>query len=158
MPTFDTLSLGPNPGTAERKGPLVTHAVPRARHRALPEPVSTVRPDTGETLRIVLARLDDMKAEDIVTIDLTGKTSIADIMVVATGRSNRHVGSIADEIVEGLHKAGLRDIRVEGMPNCDWVLIDAGDVIVHVFRPEVRAFYDIEKMWAGSGARRQKPD
>jgi ribosome-associated protein len=108
-----------------------------------------MRPDAAETLRVVLDSLDDMKAEDIVTIDLTGKTSIADTMVVASGRSNRHVGSIADEIVEQLKKAGARDLRVEGQPHCDWVLIDAGDVIVHVFRPEVRAFYNLEKMWAG---------
>jgi ribosome-associated protein len=90
-----------------------------------------------------------MKAEDIVTIDLTGKSSIADFMVVATGRSNRHVGSVADDVVEHLKNAGLTNIRVEGQPHCDWVLVDAGDVIVHVFRPEVREFYAIEKMWAG---------
>jgi ribosome-associated protein len=107
-----------------------------------------VRPDAEEILRIVLARLDDMKAEDTVTIDLTGKTSIADAMVVTSGRSNRHVGSVADNVVKDLELAGLRGVRVEGLPHCDWVLIDAGDVIVHVFRPEVRAFYNIEKMWA----------
>jgi ribosome-associated protein len=97
---------------------------------------------------LVLARIDDMKAEDTVTIDLTGKSSIADVMVVTSGRSNRQVGAIADHLVKDLHKAGLGDVRVEGMPHCDWVLIDAGDVIVHVFRPEVRAFYQLEKMWA----------
>jgi ribosome-associated protein len=96
-----------------------------------------------------------MKAEDIVTIDLSGKTSIADIMVVASGRSNRHVGAVADDVVEHLAKAGLKDTRVEGMPHCDWVLIDAGDVIVHVFRPEVRDFYNLEKMWAGSHPRQR---
>jgi len=90
-----------------------------------------------------------MKAEDTVTIDLTGKSSIADAMVVATGRSQRHVGSIADNVIKDLQKAGLRGIKVEGMRQADWVLIDAGDVIVHVFRPEVRAFYNLEKMWAG---------
>ena len=99
-------------------------------------------------MQIVLSRLDDMKAEDIVTIDLNGKTSIADFMVVASGRSNRHVGSVADNVVSELKKSGLKDIRVEGQPHCDWVLIDAGDVIVHVFRPEVRDFYSLEKMWA----------
>ena len=109
-----------------------------------------------ETLRLVLARLDDMKAEDTVTIDLTGKTSIADAMVVTSGRSNRHVGAVADRVLEGLKKAGVTDVRVEGMPHCDWVLIDAGDVIVHVFRPEVRAFYNLEKMWAGARARRSR--
>ena len=89
-----------------------------------------------------------MKAEDTVTIDLTGKSTIADFMVVTSGRSNRQVGAVANRVVEELHKAGIRDVRVEGMPHCDWVLIDAGDVIVHVFRPEVRAFYQLEKMWA----------
>lgn len=137
----------------ERKGPLTTHASPRARPSA-PRPVSRV-PDTGETLSTVLARLEEMKAEDIVTIDLTGKTSIADRMVVASGRSNRHVGSVADNVVEELKKSGLAGIRVEGQPHCDWVLIDAGDVIVHIFRPEVRAFYNLEKMWAGGRAGRK---
>ena len=89
-----------------------------------------------------------MKAEDTVTIDLTGKTSIADFMVVTSGRSSRQVGAIADRVVEDLRRAGVPDVRVEGMPHCDWVLIDAGDVIVHVFRPEVRAFYNLEGMWA----------
>ena len=114
-----------------------------------------MRPDARETLRLVLARIDDMKAEDTVTIDLTGKTTIADAMVVTCGRSHRQVGAIADRLLEDLSKAGL-PVRVEGMPNCDWVLIDAGDVIVHVFRPEVRAFYGIEKIWApGRPLRRQ---
>ena len=89
-----------------------------------------------------------MKAEDTVTIDLSGKTSIADSMVVTCGRSQRHVGSIADRVLRDLAGAGVPDAKVEGMPHCDWVLIDAGDVIVHVFRPEVRAFYNLEKMWA----------
>jgi ribosome-associated protein len=126
----------------ERKGPLPTPAVSRAGAHSAAEPISKVRPDTEEILRVVLARLDDMKAEDTVTIDLTGKSTIADAMVVTSGRSNRHVGSVADRVL---------DARVEGMPHCDWVLIDAGDVIVHVFRPEVRAFYNLEKMWASAG-------
>jgi ribosome-associated protein len=95
-----------------------------------------------------------MKAEDTLTLDLRRKSSIADYMVVTSGRSNRHVGSVADRVVEDLHKAGL-SARVEGMPHCDWVLIDAGDVIVHVFRPEARAFYNLEKMWAGRAAIRR---
>jgi ribosome-associated protein len=89
-----------------------------------------------------------MKAEDILTIDLTGKTSIADAMVVATGRSNRHVASIAEHVVKDIEKAGVPRVRVEGLRQGDWVLIDAGDVIVHVFRPEVRAHYNLEKMWS----------
>lgn len=97
---------------------------------------------------MILATLDDAKAEDTITIDLHGKTSIGDYMVVTCGRSNRHVGAVADRVLEDLEQAGVPDLRVEGMPHCDWVLIDAGDVIVHVFRPEVRAFYNLEKMWA----------
>ena len=88
-----------------------------------------------------------MKAEDTTSIDLRDKTTIADTMVVTSGRSNRHVGAVADRVLEDLRKAGVRNLRVEGMPHCDWVLIDAGDVLVHVFRPEVREFYNLEKMW-----------
>ena len=105
------------------------------------------RPQAKETYRIVLAQLDDMKAEDITTIDLSGKSSIGDYMVVASGRSQRHVGAVADKVVESVEDAGVQRVRVEGFKQGDWVLIDAGDVIVHVFRPEVRAFYDLEKMW-----------
>jgi len=94
-----------------------------------------------------------MKAEDPTTIDLTGKSSIGDYMVVASGRSQRHVGAVADTVVEKIEAAGVRNVRVEGMRQCDWVLIDAGDVIVHVFRPDVRAFYNLEKMWGGRGGR-----
>jgi ribosome-associated protein len=113
-----------------------------------------MRADAEEILHLVLTRLDDMKAEDILTIDLRDKSSIGDYMVVSSGRSQRHVGSVADRVVEDLHKAGI-PAHVEGVPHCDWVLIDAGDVIVHVFRPEVRAFYNLEKMWlAGGSARR----
>lgn len=113
----------------------------------MPEPVSR-RPSAKETLRIVLARLDDMKAEDNVTIDLTGKSTIGDFMVVTAGRSNVHVAAIADNLVKDLKTAGVIGIRVEGLRQGDWVLIDAGDVIVHVFRPEVRNFYSLEKMWS----------
>src|SRR5712675_2952054 len=127
-------------------------ALSRAGARRAAEPISMMRPDAEEILRLVLARLDDMKAEDTITIDLTGKSSIADSMVVTSGRSHRHVGAVADHVLKDLTKAGVPGVRVEGMPHCDWVLIDAGDVIVHVFRPEVRAFYNLEKMWAGGGA------
>jgi ribosome-associated protein len=108
-----------------------------------------------EILQIILARLDDQKATDTIRIDLTGKTTIADYMVVTCGRSHRHVGAIADNVVEALAKRGISRVRVEGLPHCDWVLIDANDVIVHVFRPEVREFYSLEKMWAR--ARPAKP-
>jgi ribosome-associated protein len=128
-------------------GPLSTPALSRAASR-VPDAVSQVRPDAEETLRVVLASLDDAKAEDTITIDLHGKTSIGDYMVVTCGRSNRHVGAVAEHVREDLKEAGVPGLRVEGVPHCDWVLIDAGDVIVHVFRPEVRAFYNLEKMWA----------
>jgi ribosome-associated protein len=122
--------------------------------RRVPEAVSRMRLDAEGILKLVLARLDDMKAEDILTIDLRNKSSIGDYMVVSSGRSQRHVGSVADRIVEDLHKAGIAT-RVEGVPHCDWVLIDAGDVIVHVFRPDVRAFYNLERMWASGPAARR---
>ncbi len=107
-----------------------------------------MHPGTAETLNLVLAQLEDAKAEDTITIDLTGKSTIGDYMVVTSGRSNRQVGAIADRLLKALSNAGAGRVRVEGMPHCDWVLIDASDIIVHVFRPEVRAFYNIEKMWA----------
>jgi len=100
-----------------------------------------------DVLKTVLESLDDSKAEEIVSIDIAGKSALADYMVVATGRSQRHVGAIADHIARDIEEAGGRVSSIEGTPHCDWVLIDAGDVIVHVFRPEVRTFYNIEKMW-----------
>jgi ribosome-associated protein len=139
-------------GNRKERTPLSPIAAPRARARRLPEPVSK-RPDAQETLRLILARLDDIKAEDTITINLTGKSSIADALVVTSGRSNRHVSAVAHRVLEGLKEAGVPNVRVEGMPHCDWVVIDAGDVIVHVFRPEVRAFYNLEKMWSGGRSR-----
>jgi len=134
----------------ERKGTLPTPAIARPNARRAADPVSQQRPAAEEILHLVLASLDDMKAEDTVAIDLSVKTTIADSMVVTSGRSQRHVGSIADRVLKDLAKAGVPDAKVEGMRHCDWVLIDAGDVIVHVFRPEVRAFYNLEKMWASA--------
>ncbi len=101
-------------------------------------------------LKTVLARLEDMKAEDSVVIDLTGKSSIGDYMVVTSGRSQRHVSAVADHLVQDIEEAGGPRVRVEGMRQGDWVLIDAGDIIVHVFRPEIRTFYNLEKMWSMS--------
>ena len=94
-----------------------------------------------------------MKAEDIVTIDLSGKTSIGDYMVVASGRSQRHVASVAENVVKEVEQSGIPRVRVEGMRQADWVLIDSGDVIVHVFRPEIRSFYNLEKMWTPGQAK-----
>ena len=95
----------------------------------------------------ITAWLDDAKAEDIVTIDLKGKSSMGDYMVIATGKTDRHVGAVADQLSQKLKEDGHSRVRVEGQPQCDWVLIDAGAIIVHVFRPEVREFYNLEKLW-----------
>ena len=102
----------------------------------------------------LLSKLDEDKAQDIVLIDLKGKSPMADTMIVASGRSHRHVGALADHLLRTLKEQGLGRAKVEGLPHCDWVLIDAGDVIVHLFRPEVRMFYNIEKIWAVDSAHR----
>ena len=96
---------------------------------------------------MIVAQLDGDKAEDIVIIDLSGKSDLADAMIIATGRSARHVGALADKVARSLKEAGLGSVSVEGTPACDWVLLDAYDVIVHLFRPEVRSFYNLERMW-----------
>ena len=106
------------------------------------------RADADQILRTVLASLDDSKAEDTVSLDIQGKSALADHMVVTSGRSHRHVSAVADHLLRALKDAGHGAPRVEGLSSADWVLIDTGDVIVHVFRPEVREFYALEKMWA----------
>jgi len=95
----------------------------------------------------VIETLEDDKAEELLVIDLEGKTSIADKMIIASGRSARHVSALADHVTQRLKADGLTRMRVEGLPNADWVLIDTGDIIVHLFRPEVRAFYNLERIW-----------
>lgn len=97
---------------------------------------------------MVLTSLDDDLAQNIVTINLSGKSALADHMVVATGRSKRHVGALADHLLRKLKENGEKNIRTQGQKTGDWVLVDAGDVVVHIFREEVREFYGIEKMWA----------
>ena len=104
--------------------------------------------DSEALLALVLKQLDDDQAQDVVTIDLAGKSSIADHMVIASGRSTRQVASMAQKLAEEVKKNGFGPARLEGLPAADWVLIDAGDVVVHVFRPEVRSFYNLERMWA----------
>jgi len=99
-------------------------------------------------LQSVLASLEDSKAENIVPIDLRGKSVIGDHMVIASGRSHRHVTAVADQLLRALKESGHGNgVKVEGLSGGDWVLIDTGDIIIHVFRPEVREFYNIEKMW-----------
>ncbi|MCV3767499.1 MULTISPECIES: ribosome silencing factor [unclassified Rhizobium] len=102
----------------------------------------------AKALETVLESLEDSKAENISHIDITGKSALGDHMVIVSGRSNRHVTAIADHLIDDIKAAGFGPTRVEGLETGDWVLIDAGDIIVHVFRPEIREFYNIEKMWA----------
>lgn len=97
---------------------------------------------------LILAQLDDDQAQEIVSIPLEGKSSVADFMVIASGRSTRQVAAMAQKLAEKVKQAGHGPARVEGLPTADWVLIDAGDVVVHLFRPEVRSFYNLERMWS----------
>jgi len=122
-------------------------AVKPARKTSTKAAALKAQPDADKTLNMILSRLDDMKAEDTVTIDLRGKSAFTDYMVITTGRANRHVGAIAENVAKGLKGNGIVSPHVEGLPNCDWVLIDSGDVIVHIFRPEVREFYNLERLW-----------
>ncbi len=112
------------------------------------DPSSDDQSRIGPLEDLILKRLDEDKAQDIVFIDLKDKSSVADGLIIASGRSQRHVGALADRLLRTLKDEGHGRARVEGLPSCDWVLIDAGDVIIHLFRPEVRAFYNIEKIWS----------
>ena len=103
---------------------------------------------SSDQLRDLLVRtLDDGKAEEIATIDLAGKSSMADYMIVASGRSSRQVGALAEQLIDKLKSSGYRSPSIEGRGQGDWVLVDAGDVVVHLFRPEIRALFNLEKMW-----------
>ena len=128
--------------------PLSPEPAPRAQET----PVSAESLETQKRITaledLILARLDDDQAQDVVFIDLKGKSAVADGLIVASGRSHRHVGAIADHLLRALKEHGYGKARVEGLPHCDWVLIDTGDVIIHLFRPEVRTFYNIEKIWS----------
>ena len=111
--------------------------------------VSAMTDDKSDALHaLVMQQLDDDQAQDIVSIDLEGKSSMADHMVVASGRSTRQVASMAQKLAEKIKQDGYGPVRLEGLPAADWVVIDAGDVVVHLFRPEVRSFYNIERMWS----------
>ena len=120
----------------------------RKKADIMPSPARiSVDDAVSRAIKTVLASLEDSKAENIVSIDIQGKSSLGDYMVVASGRSHRHVAAVADHLLTALKDAGLGTARVEGLSGADWVLIDSGDIIVHVFRPEVREFYNLEKMW-----------
>ena len=128
----ETLNLTPHPASA----PI--------RSRVLPAKSLTADPLS----QIIVEGLEDAKAEDIVWIDLVGRTTLADRMIIASGRSSVHVGAIADRLVRACRDAGYPSPKIEGMPLCDWVLLDAQSAIVHIFRPDVRRFYNLEKMWS----------
>ena len=114
------------------------------------EPGDASADHNAESIReAVIASLEDDKAEDILVLDLEGKSTIADQMIIASGRSARHVAALAEHVQRKIKDLGGQRARVEGLPNADWVLIDTGDLIVHLFRPEVREFYDLERIWAG---------
>ena len=114
-----------------------------------PAPRDNGADEQAETLhRLVLRSLDDDKALDVVSIPLNGKSNIADYMVIASGRSTRQVAAMAQKLSERIKQELGRNVRTEGLPVADWVLIDADYVIVHIFRPEVRSFYNLERMWA----------
>lgn len=145
---------------------ISTDSLPKARMEGIESLATKVRSVTARKaakpkivarnkepalLSLILKQLEDDKAEDTMPIDVRGRTSIADHMVITSGRSNRHVAAIAEHLIEALAKAGHKP-RFEGLPAADWVLIDAGDIIVHVFRPEVRAFYNLERMWQAHAA------
>ncbi len=123
----------------------VLHALQAAP--ATPDAI-TPRSNAAETLHALIASiLDDNKAEDVIALDTRDKSSVTDVMMIASGRSARHVSAIADYVIKALKEHGAQGVSVEGLPSCDWVLIDAGDVVLHLFRPEVRAYYNLEKMW-----------
>ncbi len=118
------------------------------RRAAIATKKSSPKSTVSKLERVVVHSLDSLKAEDIVTVDLKGKSDMADSMIVATGTSGRHVSSLADKVVQALRAAGYNYIHVEGQDTCDWVLVDAGNVIVHIFRAEIRGYYNLEKMWS----------
>ena len=112
-------------------------------------PAASDKSPTADLLsQIIVNGLEDAKAEEIVSIDLSGRTTLADRMIIASGRSSVHVGAIADRVVRACRDAGYPSPKIEGMPLCDWVLLDAQNAIVHIFRPDVRRFYNLEKMWS----------
>jgi len=138
--------------TEERNLPEAKKRAPRktgeaAADRAVVRQKASTGISAERIAELVLKALDDDKAEDIVSIDIKGKSSVADTLVVASGRSQRHVAALADHLLQKLKEAGATYLKVEGLPHADWVLVDAGDVIIHLFRPEVRTFYNIERIW-----------
>lgn len=137
----------------EQSGPAGASAVSAPLSTMSDTAPLAIAAEPGSIHALVLHQLDEDQAQDVVSIPLAGKSSIADHMVIASGRSTRQVAAMAQKIAERLKKEGHGNARIEGLPAADWVLIDAGDVVVHLFRPEVRTFYNLERMWGfGDGA------
>jgi len=142
--------------TASKEAPLPSLRSSKSGKSAPAQPASapsratksSTTPDTAKLAKLVATQLEEDKAENILQIDLAGKSPMADHMIVASGRSARHVAALADKVFRKMKDAGASRVHVEGLPNADWVLIDGGDVIVHIFRPEVREFYNLERIWA----------
>ena len=141
-------STGKNTGKNAAKKAVKTKAAPKKTKSAPAKKAAKPMSSEPALLDRIRQSLDDDKAEDIVTIDLHGRSSLADALVIASGRSGRHVASIAEHLARKLKDAGYGSRPIDGLPQGDWVLVDAGDVIVHVFRPEVRSYYDLEGMWS----------
>lgn len=120
---------------------MTNHTAPKEHNRA------ATFEQTCALTKIICASLNEDQAQDVITINMNDKLAFTDIIVIASGRSQRHVNAIAEHLIERLKVHGHKNIRIEGVPNCDWVLIDMSDVVVHIFRPPVRAFYNLEKMW-----------
>jgi len=141
---------------AEKEDPVLAHSAETAHNAAVPDAKVALHPtDTSKisdaVLDVILTSLDDDKAEDVVSINLRGKSEMADFMVIASGRSSRQVAAMAEKLTDRVKQELQVLCKTEGKSAGDWVLIDAGDVIVHVFRPEVREFYQLEKMWMNPG-------
>jgi ribosome-associated protein len=136
--------------TKTAKSTAKASAKPKAAKKTVAPKKLGIPAEVQKLHKLILKSLDDDKAEDIVSIDMTGKSSVADYMVIASGRSSRQVGAMAEHLVEKLSASLGRKLRAEGKAVGDWVLIDTGDIVVHLFRPEVRGFYNLEKMWGAT--------
>ena len=138
-----------------KKAPRKLSTPKAAAIKIPPKPVYHFDGPAAPQVKLILAALDDAKAENTVALNIAGRSFMADAMVVTTGRINRHVSAIADQVIRKLKETGAKGIRVEGQEAGDWCLVDTGDVIIHIFRPEVRSFYNLEKLWSADAPKEQ---
>ena len=138
--------IEPNHAAPQRQSNIGSTA-PKATIISMPDTETTITTEPGSLHALIIDQLEDDQAQDLVSIPLEGKSSVADHMVIASGRSTRQVAAMAQKLAEKVKHSGQPTPRIEGLPAADWVLIDAGDVVVHLFRPEVRSFYNLERMW-----------